>query len=108
MEKRLNLLDAFPIYGYEAPILVSKERGCLSIPLQLELPEIYTLDSKDYLNLNRMVSGILEILGENCLLHKQDLFFGETYAMDRQRLERDFFETEDERYFKDRPFTNLC
>lgn len=104
MEKRLNLLDAFPIYGYEAPILVSKERGCLSIPLQLELPEIYTLDSKDYLNLNRMVSGILEILGENCLLHKQDLFFGETYSMDRQRLERDFFETEDERYFKDRPF----
>ena len=104
MEKGINLLDAFPIYGYETPILVSKERGCLSIPLQLELPEIYTLDSKDYLNLNRMVSGILEILGENCLLHKQDLFFGENYSMDRQRLERDFFETEDELYFKDRPF----
>ena len=104
MEKTVNLLDAFPIYGYEAPILVSKEKGCISIPLELELPEIYTMDGKDYLNLNRLVSGILEIMGENCLLHKQDLFFGETYAVDPLRMKRDFFETQDELYFRERPF----
>ncbi len=104
MEKTVNLLDAFPIYGYEAPILVSKEKGCISIPLELELPEIYTMDGKDYMNLNRIVSGILEIMGENCLLHKQDLFFGETYAVDSLRMKRDFFETQDELYFKNRPF----
>lgn len=100
----MTLMDAFPIYGYEYPILVSKERGCLGIPLQLELPEVYTLDEGDYLALNRLVSGIIEIMGENCLIHKQDLFFGEQYTMDRERLERDFFEAEDEWYFRDRPY----
>ena len=104
MAKKMTLMDAFPIYGYEYPILVSKERGCLGIPLRLELPEVYTLDEGDYLTLNRLVSGIIEIMGENCLLHKQDMFFGEKYTMDRERLERDFFEAEDEWYFRDRPY----
>ena len=104
MEKKMSLLDAFPIYGYEDPILVAKERGCVCIPLELELPEIYTLDGSDYQALNRLVSGIIEIMGEHCLLHKQDIFFGEAYAMDENRLYRDFFETEDEIYFKDRPY----
>lgn len=104
MEKKISLLDAFPIYGYEEPILVSKERGCLSIPLALELPEIYTLEEGEYLALNRLVSGILEIMGEHCLIHKQDLFFGDTYQVDKGRLGRDFFETEDEIYFQDRPY----
>ncbi|MEM9647130.1 MAG: TraG family conjugative transposon ATPase [Bacteroidota bacterium] len=104
MEKKMTLMDAFPIYGYEPPILVAKERGCLAIPLELQLPEIYTLDENDYLALNRLVSGIIETMGENCLIHKQDMFFGETYRVDGDRLERDFFETEDEMYFKDRPY----
>ena len=104
MAGKMTLLDAFPLYGYEPPILVSKERGCLGIPLQLELPEIYTLGEGDYMALNGLVSGILGILGENCLIHKQDLFFGERYRVDKGRLERDFFETEDELYFQDRPY----
>lgn len=104
MEKKMTLMDAFPIYGYEPPVLVAKERGCLGIPLELRLPEIYTLDENDYLALNRLVSGIIEIMGEHCLIHKQDMFFGETYSVDANRLERDFFETEDEVYFQDRPY----
>ncbi|MFD2586116.1 TraG family conjugative transposon ATPase [Croceitalea marina] len=104
MAKKMTLMDAFPIYGYEYPILVSKECGCMGIPLQLKLPEVYTLDEGDYLALNRLVSGIIEIMGENCLIHKQDLFFGEYYTMDRERLGRDFFEAEDEWYFRDRPY----
>lgn len=100
----LNLKEAFPIYGYETPILVSKEKGCLCIPLELELPEVFSLDKNDYAQLNRLFSNIISTLGENTLLHKQDLFFKEVYTPDTERTDRDFFELEDELHFTNRPF----
>ena len=63
MGKQVALWDAFPIYGYERQALISKERGCLTIPLQLILPEVFTLDTKDYGTLQELFLNIINILG---------------------------------------------
>ncbi|MFX0557193.1 TraG family conjugative transposon ATPase [Maribacter sp. CXY002] len=102
----LSLKHAFPIYGYESPILISKEKGCLCIPLELKLPEIFSLDKNDYAKFNRLFSNIISTLGENTLVHKQDLFFTDRYKLDQTRIDRDFFESEDELHFTNRPFLN--
>lgn len=100
----LSLMDAFPIYGYESPILVSKEKGCLCIPLELKLPEIFSLDKNEYAKFNRLFANIITTLGENTLVHKQDLFLTDSYKLDKTRVDRDFFELEDELHFVNRPF----
>src|SRR5680860_558698 len=92
MEKQLALCDAFPIYGYERRSLISKEKGCVTIPLKLELPEVFTLDVSEYVQLNELFFNIIDILGPNTLLHKQDHFFEETYRPIRARLQGDFLE----------------
>ena len=74
MEKQVALWDAFPIYGYERQSLISKEKGCVTIPLQLELPEVYTLDAKEYGMLQELFFNIINVLGPNRLLHRQDFF----------------------------------
>jgi len=102
--KNPSLLEVFPIYGYEAPFLIAKERGCYCIPLEIILPEIFTLTSKEYEQLNQLFATIISILGHDTLIHKQDLFLECHYAIDKKRIERDWFETEDELHFKNRPY----
>ncbi len=104
MEKQLDLCDAFPIYGYERRSLISKEKGCVTIPLKLDLPEVFTLDVSEYVQLNELFFNIIDILGANTVLHKQDHFFGETYRPHRARLQGDFLERANEFHFNERSF----
>ena len=104
MEKRVELLDTFPIYGYERKSLISKEKGCVTIPLKLELPEVFSLDQTDYTILNELFFNVINILGPNKLLHRQDYFFEENYKPIGQRLEGDFMERGNELYFNERTF----
>ncbi|KAB5484232.1 TraG family conjugative transposon ATPase [Flagellimonas hadalis] len=104
MERIVDMMDVFPIYGYERNSLISKEKGCLTIPLRLELPEVFTLDQRDYNALNGLFFNIIDILGPNMILHRQDHFFEERYGPIPQRLNGDFMEIGNERYFEERPF----
>lgn len=104
MERQIALYDAFPIYGYERNALISKEKVCMTIPLRLELPEVFTLDIADYAQLNELFFNIIDILGSNKLLHKQDFFFQETYRPIKERLNGDFLERANEFHFMDRAF----
>ena len=104
MERIADMMDVFPIYGYERKSLISKEKGCLTIPLRLELPEVFTLDQRDYNTLNGLFFNIIDILGPNMILHRQDHFFEERYYPIPQRLNGDFMEIGNERYFEERPF----
>ncbi len=104
MEKQLALYDAFPIYGYERRSLIAKEKGCVTIPLKLELPEVFTLDGSEYVQLNELFFNIIDILGPNTLLHKQDFFFAETYRPIKGRLQGDFLERANEFHFNERSF----
>lgn len=104
MERIADMMDVFPIYGYERKSLISKEKGCLTIPLKLELPEVFTLDQRDYNTLNGLFFNIINILGPNKVLHRQDHFFEERYGPIPQRLNGDFMEIGNERYFEQRPF----
>lgn len=104
MEKRVELLDVFPIYGYERKSLISKEKGCITIPLKLELPEVFTLDKTDYVILNELFFNIINILGPNKILHRQDYFYQEEYKPIRQRLKGDFMERGNEMYFNERMY----
>ena len=61
MERIADMMDVFPIYGYERKSLISKEKGCLTIPLKLELPEVFTLDQRDYNTLNGLFFNIIDI-----------------------------------------------
>ncbi len=104
MERKINLMDAFPIYGYQDPVLMSKEKGCISIAMELRLPEIYTLDSSEYDSLNELWHSIMGMVGENVILAKQDIFLRESYTVDQTRIDRDFFEFSDERHFQNRHY----
>jgi len=106
MERIADMMDVFPIYGYERNSLISKEKACLTIPLRLELPEVFTLDQRDYNTLNGLFFNIIDILGPNKILHRQDHFFEERYRPIPQRSNGDFMEIGNERYFEDRPFLN--
>lgn len=103
MEKRLSLWEAFPIYGYEKGILISKEQGCPTIPLRLELPEIYTLTVADYEKLQELFFNIINILGPHRIIHRQDFFFSENYSPIGGRLNGDFLERANEFHFAERP-----
>lgn len=104
MDRQLAIYDSFPIYGYEKNALISKEKGCLTIPLKLELPEVFTLDASDYAQLNELFFNIIDILGPNKLLHKQDFFFQENYSPSKERLNGDFLERANEFHFMERAF----
>ena len=104
MEKQVALWDAFPIYGYERRALISKEKGCLTVPLKLELPEVYTLDAPEYGMLQELFSNIINVLGPNRLLHRQDFFLQENYTPNSQRLRGDMLERANEKHFEDRPY----
>ncbi len=104
MEKQVALWDVFPIYGYERQALIAKEKGCVTIPLQLTLPEVFTLDAQDYNTLHSLFTNILTILGPNRLVHKQDLFFQENYSPISERLQGDMMERANENHFTNRPF----
>lgn len=104
MERQVALWDAFPIYGYERKALISKEKGCVTIPLQLELPEVFTLDAREYAMLQELFFNIINILGPNRLLHRQDFFLQENYVPIRERLEGDMLERANEKHFEDRPY----
>ncbi|NKI27876.1 TraG family conjugative transposon ATPase [Arenibacter sp. 6A1] len=104
MARQVALWDVFPIYGYERQALIAKEKGCVTIPLQITLPEAFTLDANDYDTLHRLFITILTILGPNRLVHKQDLFFQENYTPISERLQGDILERANENYFTNRPF----
>lgn len=104
MEKQVELWDAFPIYGYEGQSLISKEKGCITIPLQLELPEVYTLEGKDYELLQELFFNVISILGPNRLLHRQDFFLEENYTPLTRRLQGDFLEQANEAHYENRPY----
>jgi len=104
MEKQVTLWDAFPIYGYEKQSLISKEKGCVTIPLKLELPEVFTLDAAEYGVLQELFFNIITTLGPNRLLHKQDFFLQDNYTPIKERLQGDFLERSNEQYFEGRPF----
>jgi len=104
MEKQVTLWDAFPIYGYEKRSLVAKEKGCLTVPLQLELPEVFTLDVREYEMLQELYFNIINILGPNRLLHRQDFFLRENYDPISERLQADMLARANEEHFEGRPF----
>ncbi len=104
MEKQLALYDAFPIYGYERQSLIAKEKGCVTIPIKLELPEVFTLDVSQFVRLNELFFNVIDILGPNTLLHKQDFFFEEIYQPIKGRLQGDFLERANEFHFNERSF----
>lgn len=104
MEKQVALWDTFPIYGYERQSLIAKEKGCVTVPLKLELPEVFTLDAREYEVLQELFFNIINVLGPNRLLHRQDFFLQEKYRPIPQRLEGDMLERANEKHFEDRPY----
>ncbi|KKN60691.1 hypothetical protein LCGC14_0529600 [marine sediment metagenome] len=104
MEKQVAIWDAFPIYGYEGRSLIAKEKGCVTVPLKLELPEVFTLDAREYRVLQELFFNIINVLGPNRLLHRQDFFLQENYVPIPERLDGDMLERANEKHFEGRPF----
>lgn len=50
-DERLDLTDLFPLYKMEQGCILSKQ-GDLTLCLELELPEAFTLSTEDYENLH--------------------------------------------------------
>lgn len=107
MEKNITLSDCFPLYGYDSGICISKEKGCYGIAYKLEIPEIYSLSEKDYINISNLEESIYKLAGEDVVLHTQYCFFEENYVLNKDRAQIDFLNEANERHFNGRVFRNL-
>ncbi|SEC65420.1 Bacteroides conjugation system ATPase, TraG family [Tenacibaculum sp. MAR_2009_124] len=102
MEKEITLMESFPIYGYENNSLISKEKGCITIPIEIKLPDVFTLDQDDYDRLNRLNMTIIDTLGPNTLIHRQNYFLKEKYTPIIENLEGDPLQVASENHFTGR------
>ncbi|MBB3125237.1 conjugation system TraG family ATPase [Mesoflavibacter sabulilitoris] len=104
MDKTVDLINVFPFYGYENNTLISKEKGCISFCIEIELPEIYSLDENDFSEFNQVFSNVISTLGPNTLIHKQTYFLKEIYKPTKERLLSNELFKSNELHFKDRPY----
>lgn len=64
----------FPVFAIENDLIVSK-KGDLSLVYELQLPQIYSLDSESLMKVNGIFNKFLLSLPEGTIVQKQDYFF---------------------------------
>ncbi len=112
MSQRKHIIDSLPVLGYDNKCIISKEKGCYTLPINIELKEFFTSDDTDMENMNLLFENIIEILGPNYLIHKQDSFIKETIKINKERIEKaqennDFLTEANEKHFSNFNFNTL-
>lgn len=69
-----------PIYAINnGDVLISKEKGCLSFGFRVHYPSLYGKTISDFEKLKNLYTKILQLVGENTIIHKQEFFISERY-----------------------------
>ena len=77
----MELAKLFPIYRVENGRILSRQ-GDVTLGFRAQLPEIFTLSSRDYEAYHQAWVRALRTLPAGCVLHKQDWFTRERYQAD--------------------------
>ncbi|UPK68032.1 TraG family conjugative transposon ATPase [Chitinophaga filiformis] len=91
-----------PVYKVERDCILAKN-GDLTIALQLELPEIFSLSSDEYETLHQIWVRAMKLLPPGVILHKQDWFTEEQFQPDFVNSSDSFFNSSSDRFFNERP-----
>lgn len=91
-----------PIYSTEHDVILSK-MGDITIGFALDLPEIFTLSTRDYEMIHQTWTKAIKLLPANSILYKQDWFTKESFKADFKK-EHSFLSRSSERFFHERPF----
>ncbi len=102
-EDAKQLEKLLPLYKWENGCLISKN-GDVTVVLQLDLPEIFTLSNDEYETLHHNWVRAVKVLPAHTVVHKQDWFINTTYKADFTNDDMGFLSGSSERFFNERPF----
>lgn len=98
-DERRDLNNMFPLYKMENGFLLSKQ-GDVTLCLELELPEVFTLSTEEYDRLHALWTKAMELLPVGSVLHKKDVFTKDEIGMVSQQ--KDFLSLSANSHFKGR------
>jgi len=81
LRKVKDLAEVLPIQSIENNLIINGN-GDLSAGFKIFLPEVFTLSENDAKELHKDFVGLLKLLPEGTIVHKQDFFFLDTYKAD--------------------------
>jgi len=107
MDKTKDIRETFPLIGFENHCLISKEKGCFTLPIKIRLKEVYTSDDNDMTEMNDLIDQIIDVLGPNFLIHIQSGFLKGKIELNKDRLlsareNNDFLSEYNELHFQNR------
>lgn len=95
--------SALPLWKVEQGAILSKN-GDITIALQLELPEIFSLSNQDYETLHMAWLKAIKVLPPGTVLHKQDWFIDERFQAKFDPESENFLMNSSDRFFNERPY----
>jgi conjugation system TraG family ATPase len=81
------IAKSLPILGFNGDIMVSNNLD-MSFGLKLHLPELLSCSAEHLYMLHDTFQRVVNLLPENCLLHKQDFFFVEHFGSKKKHKEK--------------------
>ena len=97
---------SLPILGFNGDILVSNNLD-MSFGLKLHLPELLSCSTEQFYLLHDTFQRAVNLLPENCLLHKQDFFFVEHFDYKQNKRDKSQSRSLNQNYlrhFEGRPY----
>lgn len=102
--KMSTLESKFPLLAVEENCILSKNAD-ITIAYSAELPELFTLTSKEYEAIHSAWNKAIKVLPDYSIVHKQDWFVQEEYQPEI-RQEDSLLSRSFEHHFNERPFQN--
>ena len=81
LRKVKDLADVLPIQCIENDLIINGN-GDVTAGFKIFLPEVFTLSEEDAKDIHKDFVGLLKLLPEGTIIHKQDFFFLDTYKAD--------------------------
>lgn len=105
------LSQVFPIYDITSKgIVIGDNKASLTVCFELDMPIVFTLGKDQFKDLIEKFRNFLELLGENIIIHKQDIFHRELFSYRSKDLNEDEYSDFIERsylyHFNERAYLN--
>ena len=101
--KTSTLEAKFPLLAVEQDCILSKNAD-LTVAFRVTLPELFTVTGAEYEALHAAWLKALKVLPPHTVVHKQDRFTEERYALSDDGRERSFLDRSFEWHFNERPY----
>ena len=85
--------------------IISDHRGSVTFAFELTLPIIYTMEDVEFSSLIEEFRKFTELIGEDILFHKQDIYHKESYSLESHT--NNFVENAYALHFNERPFLKM-